>query len=119
MTMATTYDEEQVRMPQMATEGQNLIKASLFNLIVIAQNPERALHCQKLIEMITEKYPCKIIFVKADPGAQSDFIRTTRSLQTIGKGTNRVLCDQVTIEASQNQFHKIPFLFCCMNYRMN
>ena len=110
MATATLYDEEQEKAPTAASEGQNLIKASLFNLIVLAQNPERAVHCQKLVELITEKFPCKIIFVRADPDAQSDFSHTSRSLLTVEKGNTRVLCDQITIEASLTQFHKIPFL---------
>lgn len=111
MTTPTLYDDELLSLQAAAqAEGKNLIKASLFNLIVLSQDPERAVHCQRLIEIITEKFPCKIIFVRADPLAQSDFIRTTNSIQTVGTGSNKVLCDQVTIEASLHQFHKIPFL---------
>ena len=91
-------------------EGQNIIKSSLFNLIVISHDPERAVHCQDLIRIIIEKFPCRIIFVRADPMAHSDFMRTTKSVQITGSGSNCVLCDQITIEASCNQFPKIPFL---------
>lgn len=91
-------------------EGQNLIKASLFNLIVLSQDPERAQHCEELISIIIEKFPCKIIFVRLDPNTQGDYTRTVHNVLSIGTGTSRVLCDQITIEASMNQFAKIPFL---------
>jgi hypothetical protein len=113
MSTPTLYDEEvqsSKMQAQAKPEGQNLIRASLFNLIVLSLDPERTVHCENLIRIITQKFPCKIIFLRADPHTQSDFLRTTENLLTVGSGNNTVLCDQMTIEASANQFVKIPFL---------
>ena len=94
----------------VVSQGQNVIKACLFNLIVIAEDHESGLHCQELVRIITSKFPCQIIFVRADKTAQSDFLQITRSVLTVGVGTSIVYCDQIMIEASPNQFQKIPFL---------
>jgi len=109
MTTASFYDEDEAATATAGT-GQNLMKANLFNLIVVASNPERITRCQELIRIITEKYPCRIIFVKADPTNEADYVRSTTTLQTVGTGSNRVLCDLITIEASLTQFPKIPYL---------
>jgi hypothetical protein len=106
MGAPSLYDEVGEAVPQ---EGQNLMKASLFNLVILSQDPERALHCQQLIDIIIQRFPCRIIFLRADPVGQ-DFLRTVTGLQMIGTGTNRVYCDQITIEAAPNQLSKVPFL---------
>lgn len=90
--------------------GKNLMKASLFNLIVISNNPDRAHRDEELVRIITEKYPCRVIFVRLDPSNNSDFVRSVNSFQAVGTGSGKVLCEVVTIEASSSQTHKIPFL---------
>ncbi len=91
-------------------EGKNFIKACLFNLIVISEDLESAIHCQDLIRIVTEKFPCRIIFIRSDKAAQGDFFQETRSVHTIGAGSSRVCCDQLVIELSCNQLHKVPFI---------
>ena len=94
----------------VAVEGQNLIKASLFNLIVIANSLQRGLHCQELVRFVTEKFPCRVIFVQSDESSQADFFHTEHTIQSIGTGLTRVCFDQFTIDSSTNQLHKVPFL---------
>lgn len=51
------YLEESFTEPPAATapvEGHNVIKASLFNLIVLTNTLQRAIHCQELVRTITE-----------------------------------------------------------------
>ena len=104
-------DQEQlIEQPAVVAEGQNLIKACLFNLIIIAEDVEAAMHCQELVRIITEKFPCRIIFVRIDKTAQSDFLQLTRSVQIVGAGATSICCDQIAIDASLNQSHKIPFI---------
>lgn len=105
------FDDEDVQENKtVSCEGQNLIKASLFNLIVIADSVQRALHCQELVRLVTEKFPCRVIFVQSDVSSQADFFHTGHTLEAIGTGTNRVCFDQYIIESSVNQLHKVPFL---------
>ncbi len=95
---------------QVAVEGQNLIKASLFNLIVVANSLQRGLECKELVRIVTEKFPCRVIFVQSDDSSQADFFQTEHTIQSIGSGQTRVCFDQFTIAASTSQLHKVPFL---------
>ncbi|MCE5293559.1 MAG: glucose-6-phosphate dehydrogenase assembly protein OpcA [Chlamydiales bacterium] len=90
--------------------GQNLIKASLFNLIVVANTPQRGQQCKELVRLVTEKFPCRVIFVQSDDSTQADYFHTEHTIQSIGTGDTRVCFDQFTIESSTNQLHKVPFL---------
>lgn len=91
-------------------ECQNLIKASLFNLIVVADSLQRGLQCQELVRIVTEKFPCRVIFVQSDVASQDDFFHTAHTIQSIGTGMTRVCFDQYTIDSSTSQLHKVPFL---------
>lgn len=95
---------------EVAVEGQNLIKASLFNLVVIANSLQRGLECKELVRLVTEKFPCRVIFVQSDEASQADFFHTEHTIQSIGTGLAKVCFDQFTIESSTNQLHKVPFL---------
>ncbi len=95
---------------EVAVEGQNLIKASLFNLIVVANSPQRGQECQELVRLVTEKFPCRVIFVQSDDSSQADFFHTEHTIQSIGSGNTRVCFDLFRIDSSTNQLHKVPFL---------
>ncbi|MBS0654523.1 MAG: glucose-6-phosphate dehydrogenase assembly protein OpcA [Verrucomicrobia bacterium] len=107
--MITRNYLEEAPLPTHA-EGQNVIKASLFNLIVVTNTLQRAIHCQELVRSITEKFPCRVIFVQVDEASQPDFFHTERSVQASGLGDNAVYFDQLLIESSADQLHKVPFL---------
>jgi glucose-6-phosphate dehydrogenase assembly protein OpcA len=94
---------------EAVTEGQNLIKACLFNLIVLCNDPQRIPQCEHLVQVITEKYPCKIIFVRQDPQTAPETIRTRHLIHTIGAGSNTIVCDEISIEVSSKQFANISF----------
>src|SRR5262245_41381546 len=93
---------------EVAVEGQNLIKASLFNLIVVANSLQRGIECRELVRIVTEKFPCRVIFVQSDESSQADFFQTEHTIQSIGTGQTRVCFDQFTITSSTNQLHKVP-----------
>lgn len=105
------YEEEQAQenVPCIVG-GQNLVKASLFNLIVLANSQQRAVRGRELVRLVTEKYPCRVIFVQCDETNQGDYFHTEQSLQTIGSGQNAVCFDMLTIDSSQSQLHKVPFI---------
>lgn len=90
-------------------EVPNGLKACLFNLIVISYDLERALYCQELVRIITERFPCRIIFVRAEPDTQYDHIRETTSVQYVGSESSKIICDMISIEAGLNQIKQVPF----------
>lgn len=91
---------------QVCVEGHNLIKASLFNLIVIANSLSRGLVCQELVRIVTGKFPCRVLFVQSDESNQADFFKTEHTVQNIAN----VCFDQFIFNSSTNQLHKVPFL---------
>jgi glucose-6-phosphate dehydrogenase assembly protein OpcA len=105
-------DELFGNIPTQATEleGTNILKASLFTLIVVAKDAERALYLQRLVNLITKKFPCKVVFIAIDTVAKETFIRQNASTRIVGKGSNAISCDLLTIETSQDQFNRMPFL---------
>ncbi|MFI5343882.1 MAG: glucose-6-phosphate dehydrogenase assembly protein OpcA [Chlamydiales bacterium] len=85
------------------------IKASLFNLIVYSYEPCRTKYFKKMVQMVMEQFPCRIIFIQEDPTAPSPFLRVnvSVSLPESGKG---IACDQINIEASGEEMKRVPFL---------
>jgi glucose-6-phosphate dehydrogenase assembly protein OpcA len=89
---------------------KNLQRASLFNLVIYAIDQPRADHLHDIVNTIVEKYPCRIIFIKGDPDHNKDYIRTNVATAVIGKGELAVACDQINIEVSLKQLHRVPFI---------
>ncbi len=85
-------------------------KACLFNLLVISYDLESSVYCQELIRIITEKFPCRIIFVRGEQDSTFDFARMSKSMQVVGSENNRIVCDFISIEATSKQFNQVPFL---------
>lgn len=101
-------DFQDLAKPQQ--DNQLSTKACLFNLIVISYDLESSVYCQELIRIITEKFPCRILFVRGEQESQYDFARMSKSMQIVGSENNKVVCDFISIEASSKQFNQVPFL---------
>ena len=80
-------------------EGQNLIKASLFNLIVISQNPERAVHCEELINITEIKK--RFVEYRADYPFDDIFTHRVR----LSKIIDRIDCEKDNLKI---RFQGIP-----------
>lgn len=96
--------------PVAAAEGSNTLKASLFTLIVVVKDAPRTLYMQRLVNLITRKFPCKLVFVAIDTGAADSFLRFESSARVVGSGQKSISCDVLTIETSHDQVHRVPFL---------
>jgi glucose-6-phosphate dehydrogenase assembly protein OpcA len=96
--------------PVAPVEGTNTLKASLFTLVIVCKDVERAQHCQGVVHLIAKKFPCKIIFVTVDPGAHESFLRQFSTTRTIADGPGAISCDVVSIQVSPDQLHIVPFL---------
>lgn len=86
-------------------------KACLFNLIIYGHEERRIKYLEELVDSILDKFPCRIIFIQGDKESDSSYFRVkvsnVLSGQTSGEG---VACDQIVIEASQDQLVRVPFL---------
>jgi glucose-6-phosphate dehydrogenase assembly protein OpcA len=99
-----------IPVPAMASEGTNTLKASLFTLIVVVKDAERTLYLQRLVNLITKKFPCKVVFIAIDSESRESFLRQNASTRIVGNGSNAIAYDVLTIETSHNQQHRVPFL---------
>lgn len=91
-----------------AQKGPAKTKACLFNLIIYTHEPRRADYMEEIVQMIIEKFPCRIIFIKSAPSSDEDFLSVKVASTSGLKGG--MPCDQITIETSAKQLPKIPFI---------
>jgi glucose-6-phosphate dehydrogenase assembly protein OpcA len=89
-------------------------KASLFTLIIYAQDKRRVSYLQELVNSILDKFPCRIIFIQREKESTSSYFRihvsSITSKQQHAKGSSNVRCDQIVIESSHDQLFRAPFL---------
>jgi len=104
MNMSDIFKEEK------REEGQNIIKASLFNLVVISHKPEHIAHLETFITHIVQKFPCRILFVRTDETGQSEYLHTSFDILSQKTKEHTVYCDLITINASSHELSKVPFL---------
>lgn len=89
-------------------------KACLFTLILYAREERRANYLQELIDTILDKFPCRIIFIQGDKETATSYfhvkVSTVISGQSSGAKGAAVACDQILIEASQDQLFRAPYV---------
>ena len=102
--------EDELNKLRAATKAKNQIKACLFNLIIYTIDARRTNYLQELVRTIIEKFPCRIIFIRGDAESTQDYLRTEVSNVTTEQGGMVIACEQITINVSQSQMHRVPFL---------
>ncbi|MEI8365486.1 MAG: glucose-6-phosphate dehydrogenase assembly protein OpcA [Parachlamydiaceae bacterium] len=89
-------------------------KSCLFTLIIFARETRRVNYMQDFINTILDKFPCRIIFIQGDDQSASSYCHVNVSSVISGKSSgsveSTVVCDQIVIQASQDQFFRIPFI---------
>lgn len=93
-----------------AMQGSNRVRASLFNLVVYSQDPNRTRFLQEILKSIVEKFPCRIIFIKCDQNSASDFLTVKVSDELTKAGNKAVICDHIVIETSLQQLQRVYFI---------
>ncbi len=93
-----------------AQREKNKIKACLFNLVLFSQDSRRTNYFRELIRSTIEKFPCRILFIEGDEVNSGDRLGIQVSNQTILRGDSLIACDQINVQASRNQYVRIPFL---------
>jgi glucose-6-phosphate dehydrogenase assembly protein OpcA len=86
----------------------NSSKACLFNLIVVSHTIESSLASQELIKLISERFPCRAIFVLLSSDVAAG-VRTSKRVELFGSEENSIACDQIYIEAHEAQSEQVPF----------
>lgn len=86
-------------------EKAGTMRASLFNLIVVAPDNHRRAYVQTITQNVTKRFPCRVIFITLSSQA-SDMQVTARAISDLGN----VACDIIEITAPTTRLQKIPFL---------
>ncbi len=89
--------------------ARQLPKACLFTLVAYARDFEELIQCQKLIRLISKKFPCKILFVHVDPTLGNTFQKEHHAFKNISQGSNNVICELISIQVSPDLLPRVPF----------
>jgi hypothetical protein len=93
-----------------ALEGTSKMRASLFNLLVVAPKNQRTDYVRTITLKVLERFPSRVIFAMLDKTLTGDSLNAAVSLIPGAKGAYDVVCDFIEIEASKQSQSKIPFI---------
>lgn len=84
-------------------------KACLFNLIVYTNDPKKTDYFKKVIKVVIEQFPSRIIFIEGNPSSKNNDLQVSISTEkgVAGKG---LICEEIFIQASGSDLSKVPFL---------
>lgn len=109
MTVQHIVDPEQIES-QLLHIWEELAKekmrACLFTLLVFNQLSKRTDYVREIVQKVSEKYPCRVIFITADPETKKPYLKTAVSV--VGKES--VACDYIDIGVSESELHRVPFV---------
>jgi len=88
----------------------NKTRASLFNLIVYTKLSPRVDYFRKIVQKVIEKFPCRIIFISADPDREKEYMNTSVSVVMPESGESQVACDNIDIAMAGKDYERVPFI---------
>lgn len=109
-SIALTDIDKELTQLWRSMEGGNRVRACLFNLVVYSQYGESRETFQTLFDLVTSKYPCRVIHIQLDSSATKEYLNASVRAENIGSGNQAVSCDQILITCSPSQIQKVPFL---------
>jgi glucose-6-phosphate dehydrogenase assembly protein OpcA len=82
------------------------MRACLFNLIVFNRLNARTDYIRDIVQKVSEKYPCRVLFITSDPEAHKPYLKTAVSV--VGNGS--IACDYIDIGVSGPEMDRVPSL---------
>lgn len=82
------------------------MRACLFNLIVFNRLSDRTDYIRDIVQKVSEKYPCRVLFISEDPDSNHSYLKT--AISVVGDG--KLACDYIDIGFSGKEMEKVPFL---------
>lgn len=82
------------------------MRACLFNLIVFNKLSPRTDYIRNIVQKVSEKYPCRVLFISSDPDSKQPYLKTAVSV--IGNGS--IACDYIDIGVSGPDMEQVPFV---------
>ena len=86
------------------------IKGCLFNLIVYSQDPYRSIFLKEIVQIVTETFPCRIIFIECDNQTKKNFLDVTVEEQIVKKDSLVISCDRININCSAKFLNRVPYI---------
>lgn len=81
------------------------VRACLFNLIIFHSLSPRTPYIRDIVQKVSEKYPCRVLFISADPKAKESYLQTAVSV--LG-ATNP--CEIIEIHVAGHEIEQVPFI---------
>ncbi len=100
----------EVELNRLAGSQKNQIKACLFNLVIFCHEPRRAAYLYQIVQSITDKFPCRIIFIQTIQQTVESFLKVSVGHVSVGQGDTSVACDQINIDVTKDQLARVPFI---------
>ncbi|PIS02947.1 MAG: hypothetical protein COT85_02645 [Chlamydiae bacterium CG10_big_fil_rev_8_21_14_0_10_42_34] len=109
MTTQQIVDPEKIE-PELIRIWEGLAKekmrACLFNLIVFNKLSKRTDYIRNIVQKVSEKYPCRVIFISSDAESKTPYLKTAVSV--VGDGN--IACDYIDIGVSGPDLQRVPFV---------
>jgi glucose-6-phosphate dehydrogenase assembly protein OpcA len=100
--------QKELDLAATCSEDKKQLKACLFTLIIYAHEKRRVDYIQELVDTILDKFPCRIIYIQEDENSDKSYCHV--NVTSVMSGASLALCDQITIQTSQDQLFRVPFL---------
>ncbi len=81
------------------------MRASLFNLIVVAPDNERREYVKTITTNVIKRFPCRVIFITV-----VDLLKEIKAHVSATSEGEGIACDIIEIASPSSLLHKIPFL---------
>jgi len=109
MTLQQIVDPERIE-PELLQIWEKLAKekmrACLFNLIVFNRLSARTDYIRDIVQKVSNKYPCRVLFISSDPEAHQPYLKTAVSVV----GNEAIACDYIDIGVSGPEMEQVPFV---------
>lgn len=86
--------------------SKDKIRACLFNLIVVNRLSSRTDYIRKIVQTVSGKYPCRVLFITLDDQEKTPSLKTAVSVI----GDQQVVCDYIDIKVSGSDIGKVSLL---------
>lgn len=102
--------ESQLKKLWEEQKEANQIRACLFNLIIYSQDSKLTDYLHLMMHTLIEKFPCRILFIDCKGPEVQNHLAASVSSAIFTQGSTTIACDQIVIEVSRDQLHRIPFI---------
>lgn len=84
--------------------GKEKTRACLFNLIVFTRLCSRTDYIRNIVQKVSEKFPCRVIFITEEPEASFSGLKTAVSVV----GSGNIACDYIDVGVSKEALEEVP-----------